>query len=300
MNLVGARARPGGPDLGWEAPRFRPFSLADFYSISVEAGLRGLGSVPWSKAGARLLNPLSYTRFMEYELVLERLGSLSGKRILDIGSPKLLAFAIGRHCDTELVSVDIDPGALDSWARLWPRVAPRARAGRLRFEEADARALPYGDGSFDAVYSLSVVEHIPGEGDSAALSEMARVVRPGGVVVLTVPFDPNAYSEEFVEGGAFGRAAVAGPQFYQRRYDEVALRKRLSTPALVLERTDYFGEPLMSFELSWNRIPMIWKLPALWAQPLLAKLFLRRLGRDPRASSLGVALTYRKLETGAS
>ena len=103
-----------------------------------------------------------------------------------------------------------------------------------------------------------------------------------------------------MEGAAFGRAAVDGPQFYQRRYDEVAVWKRLSTPALVLERTDYFGEPRMSFEPSWNRIPMMWKLPALWAQPLLAKLFLRRLGRDPRGGSLGVALTYRKLERSAA
>ncbi len=50
----------------------------------------------------------------------------------------------------------------------------------------DAAALPFGDASFDAVALLEVVEHL--ERFDAALSEVDRVLKPGGLVLCSVPF----------------------------------------------------------------------------------------------------------------
>src|SRR5581483_7842507 len=67
----------------------------------------------------------------------------------------------------------------------------RAKAPALRFEWADALALPYGDGSFDAAtvgFGARNFSDLP-----RGLSEMARVVRPGGRVVvleITTPQRP--------------------------------------------------------------------------------------------------------------
>ena len=61
------------------------------------------------------------------------------------------------------------------------------RRERYLMETQDAQALTYGDEVFDRVFSVSVVEHIPGDGDVAAMHEIARVLKPGGVVCLTVP-----------------------------------------------------------------------------------------------------------------
>ena len=55
---------------------------------------------------------------------------------------------------------------------------------RLRF--GDVTALPFAQGGFDAVLSLDVLEHVPDY--RAALREFARVLRPGGQLVLSVPF----------------------------------------------------------------------------------------------------------------
>lgn len=58
----------------------------------------------------------------------------------------------------------------------------------------DARALPFRDGSFATVFSNCVIEHIPEPG--RVMSEVARVLRPGGVFILTVPnehFTPNLF-----------------------------------------------------------------------------------------------------------
>ena len=50
---------------------------------------------------------------------------------------------------------------------------------------ADATRLPFADGAFDAVIVAEILEHVPN--DTAALTEIARVLRPGGTVAVTVP-----------------------------------------------------------------------------------------------------------------
>lgn len=67
-----------------------------------------------------------------------------------------------------------------------PRAVEACRKrGLSRVDCAAAESLPFPDGSFDAAFLFDVIEHL--EDDHAALHEAARVVRPGGSLVLTVP-----------------------------------------------------------------------------------------------------------------
>jgi SAM-dependent methyltransferase len=50
---------------------------------------------------------------------------------------------------------------------------------------ADVRALPFGASTFDAIYSMGTIEHSPGY--ERAASELARVLKPGGVAIIGVP-----------------------------------------------------------------------------------------------------------------
>lgn len=82
-------------------------------------------------------------------------------------------------------------------ARRWRLQAWLWRHGlfeRLRF--ADVTDLPFADGAFDAAMSLDVLEHVPDF--RAALREFARVLRPGGRLVLTVPFHADSACTEAV------------------------------------------------------------------------------------------------------
>ena len=61
--------------------------------------------------------------------------------------------------------------------------APPAAAARAM--TGDATAMPFPDGSFDRVIAAEILEHVPR--DAAAMAEIARVLRPGGLAAITVP-----------------------------------------------------------------------------------------------------------------
>ena len=56
----------------------------------------------------------------------------------------------------------------------------------LEIIQGDVAAAPFSEHSFDAIISLGVVEHFP-EGPNVALRDMLRILRPGGVAIITVP-----------------------------------------------------------------------------------------------------------------
>jgi ubiquinone/menaquinone biosynthesis C-methylase UbiE len=60
-----------------------------------------------------------------------------------------------------------------------------APGGRFAAVRGDARMLPFADGSFDRVIAAEVLEHIPD--DEVAVRELVRVLRPGGMLAVTVP-----------------------------------------------------------------------------------------------------------------
>ena len=277
-------------------PFIRAYSLMDYYATSVITGLLSLpGRFP-REAAARVVNPLSYPRYREYQLTFGQLGSLDDRRVLDIGSPKLPILLHARHARCELVSTDIRDYFIAPTAHFLRRLGHAHRLGRdIHLKVEDARSLSFGDESFDRVYSISVIEHIPDDGDSQAMRQIARVLRPGGVVSLTVPFQASGYYEEYVRGDVYERQAEAGGTFYQRRYDLAALEARLIAPSgLQLQDLALFGEPGLKFEKYWNRITMRWKLPLLWLQPFVAELFLRILKPNQQQSAVGVALKLAK------
>ncbi|HEV2715028.1 MAG TPA: class I SAM-dependent methyltransferase, partial [Terriglobales bacterium] len=107
-----------------------------------------------------------------------------------------------------------------------------------------ARNLPFADGRFDAVFSISVIEHIPGRGDEAALREMWRVLRSGGRLIITIPFLPR-YWEEYVDDDWYGLNSpnLAGQFFASRYYDAPSIQSRIyHVVGQQPEKIEIFGE----------------------------------------------------------
>lgn len=110
----------------------------------------------------------------------------------------------------------------------------RDRGGQVTLGQVSS--LPFTDGTFDLVCALDIIEHV--EDDDSALSELARVARPGGLLLISTPLHPvlwNAF-DDFVG--------------HKRRYEPPCLLEKLARHHLVIEHSAQFGmQPRSSFLL---------------------------------------------------
>ena len=133
----------------------------------------------------------------------------SGHRVLDMGcGGGRHAFALYRS-GADVVALDTDAAELKDVQAMFGAMALEGEAPAGASAQAlrgTAYSLPFADASFDRVVAAEVLEHLPD--DRRAMRELARVLKPGGLMAVTVPrWGPelvcwalsNAYHE--VEGG---------------------------------------------------------------------------------------------------
>lgn len=176
--------------------------------------------------------------------LIQRHGGPKPGRILDVGCGTG-ALMESLQANGWVVGVDFSPEAL--------RFSGGRGLGRLTL--GDAQRLPFASGSFDVVVSLDTIEHVPDDG--AALAEVLRVLKPGGVFVMNVP----AFQ------WLWGPHDVALMHF--RRYTVPEARKKLEAAGFRCERMNYsvfFLFPvvvLRRFMEKFHRGPAVVRLPAV-------------------------------------
>lgn len=109
-----------------------------------------------------------------------------GPRVLDLGcGPGVSSFALAERigADAEIVGIDL-AGRMIARARAHHR-REHSHLGNVRFEVADATALPFAEHSFDVAVGHSFLYLVPDR--VAVLREIRRVLAPGGVLVLMEP-----------------------------------------------------------------------------------------------------------------
>ena len=101
----------------------------------------------------------------------------SGSRILDLGCGNGISSRLLNQADFDVVGTDISALFLEE-AQEWENP-------KLRYQVCDVLELPFENNSFDMICSNELIEHLPDV--ETALTEMIRVVRKGGKVVLSGP-----------------------------------------------------------------------------------------------------------------
>lgn len=132
---------------------------------------------PQAYAGWRMTSLGTITEAIEQRLILDLADGLAGVRLLDAGCGDGALACAAAARGAEATGVDPDPAML---AAAQARVA---QAGlQATFREGRVEQLPFPDASFDLVVSVTVLCFV--DDAAAAVREMARVLRPGGRLVL--------------------------------------------------------------------------------------------------------------------
>lgn len=97
-----------------------------------------------------------------------------GAKLLELGSGSGVTLARMQSLGWEVAGVEVDPEAVKA-----------ARARGVKVYQGDLPSQKFPDNTFDAVFSSHVIEHL--HDPAAVVSECARIVRPGGLVVLLTP-----------------------------------------------------------------------------------------------------------------
>ncbi|MDR7381363.1 class I SAM-dependent methyltransferase [Promicromonospora iranensis] len=177
-----------------------------------------------AEAADRALRPMPSWRDAAREEFLARLTDERSRTVLEVGCGPGLDGAAFTAAGFAYTGADLSPGMVEV-----------ARAASLDAHVASATDLPFEDHSFDAVWSMSTLMHLDDTELDAALSEIIRVLVPGGLFAVGM----WGASELTVGPAAKPDEDYGPPRYFHRRTD-----------AMVRERLGEHGE----VESWWTRL----------------------------------------------
>jgi cyclopropane fatty-acyl-phospholipid synthase-like methyltransferase len=182
------------------------------------------------------------------ELVGEKLELRPGQRLLDIGCGVAVpAIRYAQRYDVEVTGLTNSPWQVQEANRRTKAAGVRSQ---IRIDLGDAAALPYADASFDAVLSLQSLQHAEDRG--RWLREMARVVRPGGRVVLVDFVEEIPLGDDEVEILFGNNVPMQRPLPYAQVVDQVR------ESGLVVDEALSCGDRIRrSYPAYWERVGRI-------------------------------------------
>lgn len=157
--------------------------------------------------------------------IQETCGIHPNLRLLDCGAGSG-AFAESLSKEMTVIAMDDHKESLEILERRIPRESVVC---------GSCTSIPFPEDSFEIVAALDVIEHIPN--DNLAVNEMVRVLRPGGIMVVTVPAMMCLWSD------------WDESLHHQRRYSKKSLRNLFQIPNLEILHSAYINTLAM---------PLVW------------------------------------------
>lgn len=180
-----------------------------------------------------LINPISSTRYWEFDFVNRNIISHGKQKILDVSSPRFFGLYLAlKYKNIEYVMINPDKNDVEETGFYHEASNP---LNNFSVQIGNALSLKYDNGIFDTVISISVIEHIEGTGDKKAIQEMWRVLKPGGKLIITTNVMRKGSTEYRQQDQySLGLKTHKGKYFFQRIYSEKILNKNIIKPLGVI------------------------------------------------------------------
>jgi len=235
---------------------------------------------------SKILKGIDYYRGIEYPATMALLDNRDHTnykietKLLDIGSldaPISLCFAARGY---KVYALDINKRVFKL-----ENTAKNLGISNLKSVVADATKLPFGDNSFDIVTAISTIEHILpiDDGDTRAMKEIGKVLKPSSMAIITVPYK-SKFSEEWRYHPVHGK-------YLMRSYDEDSVHSRLIKPSgLFVSKIFYFCDDIGFYKL-WYKLLIYMFSPLSY---LFARVFLKLRVKPINARGIIMILEKKK------
>ncbi len=136
-----------------------------------------------------------WSRKVEYPWAIQNSDLVSTDRILNAGSgTDVLGFYLSKF--GSVINLDNNPEVIEEGTKL----IEKGRIENLENKLGDICSIPYEDNYFDKVFCISVIEHMDSDVRNQGLKELLRVLKPGGILILTLDIGETFISEEELPG----------------------------------------------------------------------------------------------------
>lgn len=208
-------------------------------------------------------------------------------KVLDIGSSSTTwATLIFNEFKCNTYATDIDLKQLEMQKHYLYNIGGIEELDKKFFIECqDATKMTYENSTFDAICSISALEHIPDRGDIDAIHEISRVLKNDGYFIFTAPYSPE-FSESVTEHYHHG---------YEKRYDMNAIENRFSSvkglkreKLLFINNINDDGDNVSEFWYKYKLYNQLGKISMFFS------MLMFNITEEPTEHSRGFIALYRK------
>ncbi|MBN8611204.1 MAG: class I SAM-dependent methyltransferase [Deltaproteobacteria bacterium] len=194
------------------------------------------------------------TERVETDVVFDLAGPLRGKRVLDVGTGDGTYAIEAAQRGAAVTALDLEQEMLDA-----ARARAASRGVEVTLQQGRAEQLPFADASFDVVIAVTVLCFVPDA--QRAVGEMARVLAPGGRVILGELGRFSVWAAERRVRGWLGASTWRRAQFWSRR-ELVALAQGAGLHAASVHGAVFFPPSGVAARLMAPVEPLLTRLHA--------------------------------------
>jgi len=191
--------------------------------------LKSYNKLGYKRSLVLLINPISSTRYWEFNFVNKNIIPEGKQKILDVSSPCFFGlYLASKYKNLNYAMINPDKNDVKE-TEIYHKAANYL--SNFSVHNGNALSLNYDNGIFDTVISISVIEHIEGMEDKKAIQEMWRVLKPGGKLIITTNVMRKGRIEYRLQDQySLGLKTHKGKYFFQRVFSEKYLKKNIIKP----------------------------------------------------------------------